>query len=259
MGGTMQVAFKVWLDNNGKVFGEGVLELLEEVEKTGSLHRAAMDLGMSYRTAWSMARKVEKRLGVAILNRRAGGLAGGGSQITQEGRNLMERYRAMNQEFGAIIQQLYRKHFGNPITSQETTPTLRSKITVDTLPSEGGHDDERRFVSPKGEMAQILNRPYEPYYHLAYWDLDTPSSGQERGHHYHAKKVEYFYILTGKVDFILETLDKTERLVISLEAGQRITLQPGVAHAFRSKGYAQVVEYSPAAYDPTDTYPQPVG
>jgi mannose-6-phosphate isomerase-like protein (cupin superfamily) len=136
---------------------------------------------------------------------------------------------------------------------------LESKITIETLPPEGDHDAERRFVSPKGEMAQILNRPDEPYYHLVYWDLDTPTSGQQRGHHYHAKKVECFYILTGKLEFMLETLDKTERLVIPVEAGQRITLQPGVAHAFRSNGYAQVLEYSPAAYDPTDTYPHPVG
>jgi molybdate transport system regulatory protein len=109
----MQIAYKIWLDNNGKVFGEGILELMEEVEKTGSLHRSAMDLGMSYRTAWSMVRKIEKRLGFAIMNRKAGGHAGGGSQITPEGRNLMEHYRALLQEVDETVRQLYQKHFGD--------------------------------------------------------------------------------------------------------------------------------------------------
>ncbi len=31
----MKIAYKVWLDNNGKAFGDGPYELLRRVEKNG--------------------------------------------------------------------------------------------------------------------------------------------------------------------------------------------------------------------------------
>ena len=136
---------------------------------------------------------------------------------------------------------------------------LDSKFAIEVLPSAGDHDAERRFFSVKGEMAQILNRPNESYRHLVYWDLDTPHTGQERGHHYHARKEEFFYILAGELELMLEALDKNEKLIVPVEAGQRISIQPNTAHAFRSKNYAQVLEYSPHPYDPADTHPHRVG
>lgn len=135
---------------------------------------------------------------------------------------------------------------------------LRSKFTVMDLPREGDDAAERRFFSAKGEMAQILNRPHEAYKHLVYWDLDTPRTGAERGHHYHARKVERFYVLSGKLEWMLEDLETGERLTVAVQAGQHISIQPRVAHAFRSLGYAQVLEYAPEPYDPTDTHPHKV-
>ena len=44
----MKIAYRVWLDNNGKAFGEGPYRVLKQIGKTGSLHRAAMDLKISY-------------------------------------------------------------------------------------------------------------------------------------------------------------------------------------------------------------------
>lgn len=132
---------------------------------------------------------------------------------------------------------------------------LSSKFTIANLPPEGDDHAERRFFSAKGEMAQILNRTGDAFRHLVYWDLDTPSSGQERGHHYHGRKVEFFYVLAGQLELKLKDLETGERMTVPVEAGQRISLQPGVAHAFRSKGYAQVLEYSPNPYDPADTHP----
>jgi len=132
---------------------------------------------------------------------------------------------------------------------------LKSKFTVTTLSPEGDDHAERRFFSSKGEMAQFLNRGNEGYKHLVYWDLDTSRTGAERGHHYHTRKVEFFYVLSGKLELMLKDLETGEAMTVPVEGGQRITLEQNVAHAFRSQGYAQVLEYSPNPYDPTDTYP----
>jgi hypothetical protein len=34
-----------------------------------------------------------------------------------------------------------------------------------------------------------------------------------------------------------------------------VLVAPGIAHAFRSAGHAQAIEYSPDPYDPSDTHP----
>jgi molybdate transport system regulatory protein len=108
----MKVAYKVWLDNNGKAFGEGPYQLLKGIEKTGSLHQAALSLKMSYRKAWVTLRSMENRLGFALIERKVGGQAGGGSHLTQEGQRLVNHYEAFRGEVREAIESIYRKHFG---------------------------------------------------------------------------------------------------------------------------------------------------
>ncbi len=108
----MRVAYKVWLDSDGKAFGEGPYLLLMGIERTGSLHQAAMEMKMSYRKAWAMIQASEKRLGFPLLDRKVGGHAGGGSRITPEGRRLMERYGLFRKDVEAVLERTYAKHFG---------------------------------------------------------------------------------------------------------------------------------------------------
>jgi quercetin dioxygenase-like cupin family protein len=102
-------------------------------------------------------------------------------------------------------------------------------------------------------MAQILNRKNEAYRHLVYWDLDQ--TGQERGHHYHQRKTENVYILSGEMDLLVEDLESGSKETILVQAGDRLTIRPHLAHAYRSRKYSQVLEYSPETYDAADTVP----
>jgi len=108
----MKIMYKVWLDCDGKAFGEGPDRLLQRVEATGSLHRAAAEMKMSYRKAWLMIRAMEQRLGFTLLTRKVGGISGGGSRLTQEARDLMFRYEAFRKEIEGALKQIYTKHFG---------------------------------------------------------------------------------------------------------------------------------------------------
>jgi len=67
---------------------------------------------MSYRKAWLMLRAMEQRLGFTLLDRKVGGVSGGGSQLTPEARELMKRYEAFRKEVEGALQQIYVKHFG---------------------------------------------------------------------------------------------------------------------------------------------------
>ena len=109
----MKVAWRVWLDNNGKAFGKGPYELLRLVEQTNSLHRATRQLRMSYSKAWRLLQMIEKRLGYPLLERSVGGSSGGGSQVTPAARELMKRYARFQREIENILPKIYRKHFEN--------------------------------------------------------------------------------------------------------------------------------------------------
>ena len=66
----MKAACKIWLDQDGKAFGDGPYELLKRVEKTDSLHQAANQMGMSYSKAWGLIRVLEKGSGFLCWNER---------------------------------------------------------------------------------------------------------------------------------------------------------------------------------------------
>lgn len=118
----MKVAYKVWLDNDGKAFGEGPYQLLKRIEEKGSLHQAAIDMKMSYRKAWLTLNAIETKLGFALLHRQVGGTSGGGSQITDAGRELIAHYEAFRKDVKEALEAIYKKHFdqetGKP-TGQE--------------------------------------------------------------------------------------------------------------------------------------------
>ncbi len=75
IGPTMRM--HLWFENEGGVlFGLGRLQLLREVERCGSLKKAAESLGMSYRGAWGKIKATEEAIGRKLIerakNRRAG-------------------------------------------------------------------------------------------------------------------------------------------------------------------------------------------
>jgi molybdate transport system regulatory protein len=107
----MRIGYKVWLDNNGKAFGDGPYTLLIRVEKMGSLHQAAKQMGMSYSKAWRLIRTLEERLGFTLLERKVGGISGGGSRVTSQGEDLMNHYERFRRNVEKGLEKIYRKHF----------------------------------------------------------------------------------------------------------------------------------------------------
>ncbi len=102
----------IFLDeNNEKFFGEGPWQLLRKVEQTGSLNAAASSLGMAYTKALKIMRNAEKALGFPLTRRSHGGRSGGGSTLTEEGKEWMERYAAYRDACLRANQKLYEEFF----------------------------------------------------------------------------------------------------------------------------------------------------
>ena len=73
--------------------GPGKIALLESIEKTGSLTSAAKMLDMSYRRAWLLLDEVNRSVKQPAVESSKGGSRGGGSRLTELGRQLVTLYR----------------------------------------------------------------------------------------------------------------------------------------------------------------------
>ncbi|NLE73167.1 MAG: LysR family transcriptional regulator [Actinobacteria bacterium] len=132
----LRPVLKVWLDRDGKAFGEGPCRLLEGVERSGSLRQAAADLRMSYNKAWRMVRALEGKLGYELLERTVGGHAGGGSCLTERARELLVKYAAFEHDAQEAVGRLFAQHFGDVAEEREGV--------VDAVaegPPRGGRED----------------------------------------------------------------------------------------------------------------------
>jgi molybdate transport system regulatory protein len=111
-GGDMDVKFKVWVEKKGEVvLSNGKLNILKTIDQLGSIHKAAEQFGMSYRHAWGMVQKIEKRSGVKMLETQIGGSDGGGANLTTEGKAFLAKYEAFSKGLDKLIENKFSKAF----------------------------------------------------------------------------------------------------------------------------------------------------
>ena len=76
-------------------FGPGKARLLELIEELGSIRSAAAAMSMSYRHAWLLLQAVEDTFGAPVITTATGGAKGGGAKLTELGKTVIARYRAI--------------------------------------------------------------------------------------------------------------------------------------------------------------------
>lgn len=103
--------YKIWLEKNGAIFGDGLCDLLSSISGLGSISRASRELGMSYRAAWGKIRVAEKKWGIPLVVTRVGGAAGGWAKLTPEADELLKTYCRLQQEVDEFVQNLTVKFF----------------------------------------------------------------------------------------------------------------------------------------------------
>jgi molybdate transport repressor ModE-like protein len=105
---------KTWLViGDSRTFGGGIARLLREVDATGSVRSAAAACHISYRHSWNLIRSAEQHLKAPLIQPRSGGLGGGNSVLTPQGRYWLALYARLdaavtectNREFAMIRDQ----------------------------------------------------------------------------------------------------------------------------------------------------------
>lgn len=107
----LRLKHKFWLEKNGAVFGDGLFDLLTNIDDSGSIARAAGAMVMSYRAAWGKIKNIEKRWGISLVETRAGGKEGGGTSLTAEAKELLKRYGRLKEEAGYLLKSKFGEVF----------------------------------------------------------------------------------------------------------------------------------------------------
>ncbi|WP_415656199.1 winged helix-turn-helix domain-containing protein [Roseateles sp.] len=89
--------------------GPGKVALLEAVQVHRSISAAAKALGMSYRRAWLLMDELNRSLKEPAVTAAAGGPHGGGTELTDVGRQLILLYRRIEERATAACEDDIRR------------------------------------------------------------------------------------------------------------------------------------------------------
>lgn len=92
-------------------FSPSSAQLLELIDKTGSIQTASDCMHISYTTAWKTVNHIEQQLGYPVLKRKAGGQEGGGSRLTDKGSSLLQAYRKFYSKVQEAGEQAFKEFF----------------------------------------------------------------------------------------------------------------------------------------------------
>ncbi len=118
---------KNWLEKDGKVIiGEGRATLLKFILEFESLTKAAEEMGMSYRHAWGIVQEINEVLGKEIIHSERGGVDGGKTQLTDEGKRLLEDFDKMN----GTVQTLSSLGMRTPLVAADGLIVIDDKLVL---------------------------------------------------------------------------------------------------------------------------------
>lgn len=92
---SLKLKSRQWIvdDQGCIVIGEGRKEILEHIERTGSINQTAKLMKMSYKGVWGKIKATEKcyRMRVVDTDRKTG------TRLTAEGKDLLDRYARLKE------------------------------------------------------------------------------------------------------------------------------------------------------------------
>ena len=98
----------------GPSLGDTRIQLLEAIERLGSLSQAAKSIPMSYRAAWDALDEMNNLAEQPLVIRTAGGKNGGGTQLTAYGRQTVALYRALQAEYQQVLERVQQQLQNKP-------------------------------------------------------------------------------------------------------------------------------------------------
>jgi molybdate transport system regulatory protein len=99
-----EIRIRCWITIDGeKHFGPGPAELLERIQESGSISKAAKAMGMSYKKAWDMVEHMNTKGSKPYVTTQKGGSKGGGAELTDTGKKVIESYRNLKERLDEVV------------------------------------------------------------------------------------------------------------------------------------------------------------
>jgi molybdate transport system regulatory protein len=97
---------RIWVEISGSAaLTEAGADLLEQIEACGSLSEAARRLRFSYRRAWMLIDAMNRHWPRPLVETATGGKRGGGTRMTELGREVLSSYRDLQMQMEYLLDQ----------------------------------------------------------------------------------------------------------------------------------------------------------
>ncbi len=107
--GPLRIDGQLWFNRGEKGYlGGKRIELLQQIDATGSITRAAKAINLSYKAAWDAVDAMNNLSERPLVIRAAGGTKGGGTQLTEFGREMLHVWQRMQHEYERFLAQVAR-------------------------------------------------------------------------------------------------------------------------------------------------------
>ncbi|MCF7560172.1 LysR family transcriptional regulator [Sabulilitoribacter multivorans] len=105
-----KIKSRIWIESDKHVLlGEGRVQLLKAIDKTGSLSKAAKALNISYKKAWNLLDSVNKSAKKPVTINSIGGKGGGGAELTDYGKSLILAFDEINKNCWEFLDKQLEK------------------------------------------------------------------------------------------------------------------------------------------------------
>ncbi len=93
----------------GLILGPGKVDLIDAIERTGSISAAGREMGMSYRRAWLLVDALNHMFKQPVVVSATGGARGGGAKLTAFGLAVASAYRRASERAGAAVREEFAR------------------------------------------------------------------------------------------------------------------------------------------------------
>lgn len=116
----------------GTFLGDTRVRLLEAIALHGSISKAAKHVPLSYKAAWDAVDAMNNLSDQPLVERSAGGRAGGGTVLTEHGHRVVAMYRAVEGEYQTALDRLAAQFAHAPGGDVQAFQRLLRRMSVRT-------------------------------------------------------------------------------------------------------------------------------
>ena len=109
----MEIKVKVWIEdeNRNLIFGSGKTEILNQIDQTGSIAKAAQNVGMNYKKAWSHIKILEEYIEDDLVIAKKGRGEDSGTKLTSKAKELITLYKTLDEDIKNYSKQRFKELF----------------------------------------------------------------------------------------------------------------------------------------------------